>query len=104
MTEKVKKISCRKFRSLGKKGVGISEALNVGIFGDCVGKIAAPHSTCTNSTSTTHFKRVLRIFLNVVVIRMSTHVHAHGFNIAGLIGNWHAMSYVFALFCMRLIP
>ena len=28
---KAKKIRCRKFRSLGKKSVGISGALNVGI-------------------------------------------------------------------------
>ena len=40
---KAKKISCRKFRSLDKKRVGISGALNVGILGaSSVGQIGAP--------------------------------------------------------------
>ena len=43
LTKKVKKISCRKFRSLGKTSVGISGALNVKILGaSSVGQIGTP--------------------------------------------------------------
>ena len=45
LTEKLKKISCRKCRSLGKKSVRISGALNVGILeASSVGQIGAPLS------------------------------------------------------------